>query len=144
MKPSLCDKLVLVLLIFTVSLFGCSSPSNPQAETAAVTAAEAWLLLVDGGQYAESWQEAAQFFKGAVQKEQWVQAMESIRKPFGKNLSRELMSTQYQTALPGAPDGEYVVIQFQASFENKKAAVETITPMLDKDGHWRVSGYFMK
>ncbi len=45
------------------------------------------------------------------------------------------------TSLPGAPDGEYVVIQIQTSFENKKSAVETITPMLDKDGRWRVSGY---
>ena len=45
---------------------------------------------------------------------------------------------------PGAPDGEYVVIQYEASFENKASAVETITPMLDKDGQWRVSGYFMK
>jgi hypothetical protein len=36
------------------------------------------------------------------------------------------------------------VIQFRASFENKKSAVETVTPMKDEDGQWRVSGYFMK
>ena len=41
-------------------------------------------------------------------------------------------------------DGQYVIIQFKASFENKKSAVETITPMLDQDGTWRVSGYYMK
>ena len=35
--------------------------------------------------------------------------------------------------------GKYVY-----SFGNKKAAVETITPMLDKDGKWRVSGYYIK
>ena len=62
----------------------------------------------------------------------------------GKNISRKLKSKSYSTSLPGAPDGEYVVIQFEASFENKKSAIETITPMLDKDGKWRVSGYFMK
>ncbi|MGB5422961.1 MAG: DUF4019 domain-containing protein [Desulfobacterales bacterium] len=28
--------------------------------------------------------------------------------------------------------------------ENKASAVETITPMLDKDGQWRVSGYYIK
>ncbi len=134
----------LLVLVAVVGFCGCSSPSNPQAEAKAVPAAEAWLSLVDGQQYGESWEEAAQFFKGAVQKEQWNQTMQSMRKPFGKNLSRELLSKQYHTALPGAPDGEYVVIQFQASFENKKTAVETITPMLDKDGQWRVSGYFIK
>ena len=43
----------------------------------------------------------------------------------------------------GAPDGEYVVLQFQADFENKAQAVETITPMLD-EGQWRVSGYYIR
>lgn len=59
-------------------------------------------------------------------------------------MSRELKSKQYATSLPGAPDGEYVVIQFKTAFENKKSVVETITPMLDKDKKWRVSGYFIK
>lgn len=127
-----------------VCLSGCNSASNPQAETSAVATATAWLSLVDGEKYAESWEQAAQFFKGAIQKEQWVQTMQSERKPFGKNISRVLKSKSYRTTLPGAPDGEYVVIQFTASFENKKSAIETITPMLDKDGQWRVSGYFMK
>ena len=29
-------------------------------------------------------------------------------------------------------------------FEKKASAVETITPMLDPDGVWRVSGYFIR
>ena len=33
------------------------------------------------------------------------------------------------------PDGHYVVIQYESSFEHMKAAVQTITPMLDKDKH---------
>jgi hypothetical protein len=131
-------------LAVIVGLAGCSSEGNPEAEAAGVAAAEAWLALVDAQEYAESWEEAAEFFKGAVEKEEWIRTMESGRKPFGRNISRELESKRYRTTLPGAPDGEYVVIQFKASFENKKSAVETITPMLDEDGQWRVSGYFMK
>lgn len=49
-----------------------------------------------------------------------------------------------KTSLPGAPDGEYVVIEFESSFEHKKSAIETVTPMNDKDGKWRVSGYYIK
>ena len=48
------------------------------------------------------------------------------------------------TELPGAPDGQYVAIQFTTPFENKRVAVETITPMLEDDGDWRVAGYFIK
>ena len=136
--------LMCLSLIAVVCCVGCSPANNPEAETAAIAAARGWLALVDVEQYAESWDEAAQFFKGAVPKKQWVETMEAGRKPFGKNISRDLESKRYLTSLPGAPDGEYVVIQFEASFENKKSAVETITPMLDKDGKWRVSGYFMK
>jgi len=70
--------------------------------------------------------------------------MQSVRKPIGKNISRKLQSKLYLTSLPGGPDGEYVVIKFDSSFEYKKNALETVTPMLDKDGKWRISGYFMK
>ncbi len=136
--------LVCLSLVTMVAFLGCNSKSNPQAEAAAIDAAKAWLSLVDGEKYAESWDASAQYFKGAVKKEQWLQAMQSGRKPFGKNIARELKSKSYRTALPGAPDGEYVIIQFNASFENKKVALETITPLLDKDGQWRVSGYYMK
>jgi len=117
---------------------------NSEKEAAAVTAAEAWLSLVDLGKYAESWDETAQFFKGQVSKDQWVKALQSVRGPLGKNISRKLKAKGYETSLPGAPEGEYVVIQFNTSFENSKHAVETITPMLDKDGKWRVAGYFIK
>ena len=136
---------VLVLMgIGIISIIGCGSSGNWEAEEAALKSAKAWLALVDSEKYEESWEEAAEFFKGAVPKEQWQQSMQSVRKPFGKNISRKLQSTLYLTSLPGGPDGEYVVIKFDSSFENKKYALETVTPMLDKDGKWRISGYFMK
>ncbi len=47
------------------------------------------------------------------------------------------------TSLPGAPDGRYVVILYDAVYEHKQAAVETVTPMYDGDA-WRVSGYFVR
>ena len=113
-------------------------------EKAAVAAAEAWLDLVDEGKFGDSWDEAARFFKSAVKKEQWVQQIKTARPPFGKALSRELVGAEYMTSVPGAPDGEYVVIVFKTKFKNKDGAFETITPMMDEDGAWRVSGYYIK
>ena len=126
--------IILLMSVAILSTIVCASSSNPEAETAAVKAAKDWLALIDSERYGEGWDEAAQYFKAAVPREQWQQTMQAARKPFGKNISRELKSKHYRTSLPGAPDGEYVVIQFDASFENKKSALETITPMLDKDG----------
>ena len=113
-------------------------------EETAIQAAKDWLSLVDEERYGESWETAASFFKNAVQKEQWITSMDSFRKPLGKILKRKIKNSQYMTTLPGVPDGEYVVIQFETSFENKKSSIETITPMLDKDGKWRTSGYYIK
>jgi len=47
-------------------------------------------------------------------------------------------------AKPGAPDGEYVVLQYHASCEHKAAAVETVTATREPDGAWRVVGYFVR
>jgi hypothetical protein len=113
-------------------------------EEAAVKSAEAWLALVDQEKYEASWDAAAEGFRNVVSKDSFVKSLKGVRSPLGAMKARELSSKQFLTKLPGAPDGQYVVIQFKTSFANKESAVETITPMLDKDGTWRVSGYYIK
>jgi hypothetical protein len=115
-----------------------------ETEDQAVEAAKEWLATVDAGDYADSWTEAAEFFRNAVTQAQWEQAVEGVRRPLGAVESRKLKSAQYTTTLPGAPDGEYVLIQFTTTFEHKASAVETVTSMKDPDGAWRVAGYFVK
>jgi Protein of unknown function (DUF4019) len=121
-----------------------ASSTQAKPEDLAAPRAEAWLALVDQGQYAQSWDEAAELFKGAVTREQWAAAAKGARAPLGRLVSRQLKSARYAESLPGAPDGKYVVLQYAAVFENKRSAVETVTPMLDPDGAWRVSGYYVK
>ncbi len=113
-------------------------------EDAAQVAAESWLKLVDEGNYAASWEQAAKLFKGAVQQADWGRMAAGVRQPLGKLVSRRLKSRQYAEKMPGAPDGKYVVIQYDTVFEHKASAVETVTPMADPDGAWRVSGYFIR
>ena len=83
----------------------------------------------------------AGYFRNAVPQDNWQRSTGAFRKPLGKLVSRKLKLTRYTTSAFGAPDGEYVIIQYNTSFENKKSAIEILTPMLDKDGKWRVSGY---
>ena len=113
-------------------------------EKKAVAAADSWLRLIDNGKYTESWEAASELFRAAGEKGQWGRQVGAVRGPLGKVLQRKLKSKQFMTSLPGAPDGKYVVIRYDTWFENKKAAVETVTPMLDKDGKWRVSGYYIR
>jgi hypothetical protein len=80
--------------------------AEQSAKDTAVAASQEWLSLVDKGDYDESWNEAAGFLKNAVPKQKWSESLQAYRKPLGKLISRKLLSRQYATTLPGAPDGE--------------------------------------
>lgn len=110
----------------------------------AESAATAWLALTDAGSYPESWDAAASFFRAAVSKADWERMLKAVRTPLGALKTRTLKSATFTTSLPGVPDGEYVVIQYDTRFENKAVAVEIVTPMREKDGSWRVSGYVIR
>lgn len=129
---------------FTGSVLAQESIPMPKPDQEAVRAAEAWLALVDAGKYAESWKTAAPYLKSVVKEKKWLATMAPVRNPLGKVISRKLKSAEFTRELPGAPDGQYVVIQFTTEFANKTSAIETVTPMKDKDGLWRVSGYLIK
>lgn len=132
------------VLLFPCVMGICAITAQADEKTdAAVTAAKTWLGLVDAKEYKKSWQEAAPYFKENVKEKRWEEMIAGVRNPLGKTESRELLTAEYKRSLPGAPDGEYVVIQFKTKFTGKRDSVETVTPM-KKDGVWRVSGYFIK
>ena len=132
------------LLIFGVLACKVIAAEDVDTKMPAVAAAEAWLKLVDDGQYAGSWEQAAEYFRAVVKQHSWEDSIRPLRESLGKVTVRTLKVQHHATSMPGAPDGEYVVIQFETSFENKKNAIETVTPMIDPDGVWRVSGYYIK
>ena len=113
-------------------------------ETEAIQAAKHFLQLVDQGEYGQSWEEASSLFVSRISKKEWVKTISSARPSFGQIINRSVTSSKFMTSAPGVPDGEYVMILFSSSFEYKKSAFETVTAMLDKDGSWRVAGYFIK
>ena len=131
-----------ILMLALLQLQPLWADSNKELN--AQKASDAWLSLVDEGKYSESWQNTSYYFKNAVDESQWKKSLNSVRKPLGGVLSRKAISHYYTKTLPGAPDGEYVVIQYETSFKNKASAIETVTPSLGKDGIWRVSGYYIK
>lgn len=113
-------------------------------EKAAQAGAEQWLALVDANNYAESWKQAAAIFKQQLTAEQWENAVKSVHSQTGKLVSRKFRTADSMNNMPGAPAGEYVILKYDTVFENLKTATETVVPTKEKDGSWRVSGYFVK
>jgi Protein of unknown function (DUF4019) len=131
---------VMMLLIVATPLMA----DEYEKKEAAIASADKWLKMVDEGKFIESWKESSVYFRQAIKAEQWQQTLAAVRTPLGNLISRKVKRATYTTSLPGAPDGEYVVLVYIASFANKKSGIETVTPQMDKDGLWRVSGYYIK
>jgi uncharacterized protein DUF4019 len=120
-----------------------ADPAGAAVEAAQV-AARSWLSLVDRARYGESWDSAAGVFRKAMTKPAWEAAARQARTPFAALGSRKLLGASFQTRLPNAPPGEYVVLQYRAEAKGGRWAVETVTPTKDADGTWRVSRYYVR
>lgn len=105
--------------------------------------AKQWLKIVDAGEYVKSWQKSDLLFKSQLSLTKWDAALKGVRTPLGKVKSRSELGAKEYSALPGVPEGEYLVIQFQTEFENKKSATEILT-LSKSSGHWLPVGYFIK
>ena len=134
------------LMGVTVLLLAVASGATAQgeAEAAARDAAKAWLALLDNQEYDRTWKEAGSLLKAAVDQEKWSTKLAVTLGPMGKVKSRAVRSTEYSTTMPGAPDGDYVTVIFDTTFENKQVAVETVPMIKEDDGAWRVSGYWIR
>jgi hypothetical protein len=113
------------------------------SEAAALQAAEAWLKLIDTGQYGAAWDEASTMFRNAVSRAEWEKKATTARESLGKVLERKVASKQLTHELPGAPDGTYVVLTFEPRFEHKERGHEMVTMMLD-GGRFRGAGYIIR
>lgn len=143
-------------LLMSLLLVGVALPSGAAETTApeehkpdpaviernrALRVAKGWVKLLDDGKYALSWTEGARFLQEQIPQDVWVRGMTGGRGPAGRVKSRKLLSVRYQTAYPGAPEGEYMVVQFDTVFASRPTAREVVTPMRDPDGKWRVAIY---
>lgn len=132
-----------LLLVGLMMIVSTSVADTDEATSLARTAATSWLQLADAGEYPETWTQASSYFQAAITLEDWSRAVGAARRPLEGLVSRQLNSAAFHRELPGAPDGEYVVLTFDSVFEKKARAVETVTVMKDGDA-WRVSGYFIR
>ncbi len=111
---------------------------------AAAVAAGQWLAAADRGDAANTWEEAAAVFRAAVTPEQWADSLSRVQQSLGRAVSRRPGSSRFTTELPGAPDGEYVLLEYATEFEHKKNGTETVVMTREPTGEWRLSGYWIR
>ena len=128
-------------------LFAMQGPpqADPHAaeELAAERQALGFLGYLDQGRYADSYAYTGMLIRAQLDREAFASQIQKTRAGTGALQSRELIDAGYATSVPGAPEGQYVILHYHASFANRQDAVETVTLAFAK-GYWRVSGYYIK
>lgn len=117
---------------------------SSQAIRAAVTAAEAWLDMIDGGRYETARDSAGEELRDVVTVAAWERRISSVRQGIGALHDRSVGTTEQTDSLPGGDEGEYVVVTFDSSFGVLAEAVETVIVSRQDDGEWRPIGYFVR
>lgn len=135
----------LSLLSLAVFLGACNVAAAQELETReAMEVAREWLDLVDGGRYGEAWTASGATFRAAVEREKWEIAATQARNAAGALVARKLRTASSTKVIPGVPEGEYIVIQYDTRFDKLPLASETLTTEREKDGRWRVVGYWIR
>ena len=133
--------------VFAAALAGLAAIAGddpPLDLKPAVAAAESWLATLDSGRYSDTWEESAALFKENAPQSKWEPAVQGARQPLGVVIARKVRSLRYVNAVPNAPPGHYVIIEFDTHFENRPLTIETVTPVRTPAGTWRVAGYFIR
>ncbi|MBD8723454.1 DUF4019 domain-containing protein [Oxalobacteraceae sp. CFBP 13708] len=112
--------------------------------TAGAEAAGRWLALADTGNGEATWHAAGAVFQTAVSQKDWTAALDQARTPYGALTRRTLADARATRTLPGAPEGDYVVLQYQSSFANRPTVTETVIVMRETDGNWKTITYVIR
>jgi Protein of unknown function (DUF4019) len=133
-----------LLPIFCVVLAWAAATPNASAisadDQAAPDAALRWLNLLDTGRYGQSFDELPPRIRISGKRETWVDWMLGRRASLGHARTRSFYRVVHTHKLSVAPDGDYQVIGFKASFDRKKDAAEALV-LTKETGKWQVSGY---
>lgn len=137
-------RLVTTMLSLCLLLSSLAYSESPIEPGKANSSALAWLSMTDAAQYSQSWEHAGTLVRKTVTKPQWQALLMTTREPMGAVQIREFKAAEATRVLPGAPEGQYMVIQYETQFEQGVMMIETVTITQENGGVWKVIGYFIK
>ena len=133
---------IMKLILISVLISACVSDEIKSVESPQ-SAAEAFLISIDQGNYEESWPVASALLRAKVEQDDWAKHLGNTRRPLGTLNHREVGSIEFHDSLEEMPVGEYAILIFDSAFTNNGSASEVVALALDDDSTWRVVGYYI-
>ena len=111
-----------------------------QDKESAAKFVQQWLSLVDSGNYAQTWDDLSDILKTSFTKDEWINDLKSYHEALGKLIKR---TRKYITESSEPSVGNYLIFQYQSSYEKRKRVGEAVSVIKDKEKNWKVLGYGM-
>ena len=134
--------IALLLLLFFCS--GAVTADDSELLKLVENNARTWLELLDSGKYKESWEQSSSQLKSRKSEAEWIKTITPIRSLRGTANARYLATAGATKSLSGLPDGDYIVLQFYATFAQKGLSLETVTLMKTENSTWEIVDYTLK
>lgn len=140
-KPATFALLLVALPVWTFAV--------ADKEVAAKEAASEWIALIDAGRYDAALNAAAPTFSENIKREDWHKGLADVRKPLGAVHKRSVQRLFATYLLPGAPEGDYIIVNFRTRFADQEKAVDEIVvtsfePDASDQTRWQVVGYYLQ
>lgn len=118
---------------------------NADFESPAKSAADAWLVLVDRGDYSQSYAAASRIIRDNRTSSSWLQHMWDVRHCLGAVEGRDLISCQMCCNPSDMPSGQYYYFQYHTCFQCGDPVCETLILRSERDCacgcRWKVAHY---
>ena len=137
-------KLITIALIgFCSLLLGPSgAPANLLSQDA-VAAAEHFARIIDSGNSSTAYTQASPLLRLAQDEQEFATAIERTHQLLGPVQQRQLTALRAIGIYPRFPDGNYLIVQFEARTMHKDKAAEVIL-LRHQDGVWLVADYSIR
>ncbi len=109
---------------------------SPEERAQALATVGDWLSLLDQGRYPMAWDQSTFL----LPKEEWVQNVRTLRARRGRPISRKLESEEPSPAR----NPKRMLFRYQTEFERGRPATELVYTIPRPNGHWVITGYWIK
>ena len=132
-----------VLCLIVISVLFSSISLAGDLESEALQQAEQFVSQIDNQDYHAAYNATSELFQLSSSEREWISGREITVKILGPVHDRRLVSVKARDSYPGLPDGDYVIVYYEAQTEKKTKAAEVVLLSYIAD-NWQACKYSLK
>ncbi|MBD1401754.1 DUF4019 domain-containing protein [Pelovirga terrestris] len=134
---------IVILISIYLLVFVAIGHSSDLLSTDAVTAAKRFARMIDSGHSSAAYSQASPLLRLTQSEQEFVAAIEQTHLLLGPVQQRQLTALRSIGIYPRLPDGDYLIVQFEARTLYKSKAAEVIL-LRHQDDAWLVVDYSIR